>query len=95
MNITLTDSKMKRYILFLIAAFVAISVSAQRITHDFRDVSMSKALKIIEANTSKYRINFIYNELEDFTVTTSIDKKTIPDAIRDVIGFYPIRMTVG
>ncbi|WP_434502204.1 outer membrane beta-barrel protein [Prevotella sp.] len=85
---------MKRYILFLIAAFVAISVSAQRITHDFRDVSMSKALKIIEANTSKYRINFIYNELEDFTVTTSIDKKTIPDAIRDVIGFYPIRMTV-
>jgi hypothetical protein len=24
----------------------------------------------------------------------SIDKKTVPDAIRDVIGFYPIRMTV-
>ena len=85
---------MKRYILFLIASFVAISVSAQRITHDFRDVSMSKALKMIEANTSKYKINFIYNELEDFTVTTSIDKKTVPDAIRDVIGFYPIRMTV-
>lgn len=85
---------MKRYILFLIASLVAISVSAQRITHDFRDVSMSKALKIIEANTSKYKINFIYNELEDFTVTTSIGKKTVPDAIRDVIGFYPIKMTV-
>ncbi len=93
-NITLTDNKMKRYILFLIASLVAISVSAQRITHDFRDVSMSKALKIIEANTSKYKINFIYNELEDFTVTTSIDKKSVPDAIRDVIGFYPIKMTV-
>ena len=64
---------MKRYILFLIASLVAISVSAQRITHNFRDVSMSKALKMIEANTSKYKINFIYNELEDFTVTTSID----------------------
>ena len=85
---------MRRYILFLIASLVAISVSAQRITHDFRDVSMSKALKIIEANTSKYKINFIYNELEDFTVTTSIGKKTVPDAIRDVIGFYPIKMTV-
>ena len=90
----MTDNKIKRYILFLIASLVAISVSAQRITHDFRDVSMSKALKIIEANTSKYKINFIYNELEDFTVTTSIDKKTVPDAIRDVIGFYPIKMTV-
>ena len=85
---------MKRYILFLIASSVALSVSAQRITHDFRDVSMSKALKIIEENTSKYKINFIYNELEDFTVTTSIGKRTVPDAIRDVIGFYPIRMTV-
>ena len=85
---------MKRYILLLIVSFVAISIHAQRITRNFRDVPMSKALKIIEASTGKYKINFIYNELEDFTVTTSIDKKDIQDAVRDVIGFYPIKMTV-
>jgi len=85
---------MKRYILLLIASFVVISIHAQRITRNFREVPMSKALKIIEASTGKYKINFIYNELEDFTVTTGIDKKDIPDAIRDVIGFYPIKMTV-
>jgi hypothetical protein len=55
---------------------------------------MSKALKQIESSTKDYTINFIYNELEDFTVTTSVKNRSVPDAIRDVIGFYPIRMTV-
>jgi len=32
--------------------------------------------------------------LEDFRITTSVHHKTIPDAIRQMIGFYPIRMTV-
>ncbi len=85
---------MKRYILLLVVSFIAVSIHSQKITHNFRDVPLSKALKIIEASTGKYKINFIYNELEDFTVTTSIDNKTIPDAVREVIGFYPIKMTV-
>ena len=85
---------MKRYILLLIASFVALTINSQRVVHNFRDAPMSKALKMIESSASKYKINFIYNELEDFTVTTYVDSKTIPDAIRDVIGFYPIKMTV-
>ena len=40
-----------------------------------------------------YEINFLYNELEDFRVTTSVHRKTVPDAIRQMIGFYPIRMS--
>jgi hypothetical protein len=85
---------MKRYTLLLTAFFITIIVNAQRITCDFRGVSMSKALKKIEASTDKYTINFIYNELEDFTVAVSVDKKSIPDAVKDIIGFYPIRMSV-
>ena len=37
---------------------------------------------------------FLYNELEDFRITTSVHRKSVPDAIRQMIGFYPIRMTV-
>jgi hypothetical protein len=85
---------MKRHILFLIALFIVITAGAQKITHDFRNVSMSKALKEIEASTNKYSINFIYNELEDFTVTTSVKNKNVTDAIRQIMGFYPIKMTV-
>ena len=38
--------------------------------------------------------HFLYNELEDFRITTTIRRKTVPDAIRQMIGFYPIRMSI-
>ena len=69
------------------------SAIAQRITHNFNNASMSDALKYIQQQTSKHKIIFIYNELEDFKVTTSVKGKSVPDAIKQVIGFYPIRMT--
>ena len=69
------------------------TATAQRITHNFNNASMSDALKYIQQQTSKHKIIFIYNELEDFKVTTSVKGKSVPDAIKQVIGFYPIRMT--
>ena len=72
-----------------------MSANAQQITHRFNDVSMSDALKYLQGQTDRYRIVFIFNELEDFRVTTSIRNKSIPDAIRQLIGFYPISMTVN
>ena len=69
------------------------TATAQRITHNFNNASMSNALKYIQQQTSKHKIIFIYNELEDFKVTTSVKGKSVPDAIKQVIGFYPIRMT--
>ena len=69
------------------------TVMAQRITHNFQNVSMSDALKYVQQQTTKHKIVFIYNELEDFKVTTSVHNKSVPDAIKQLIGFYPIRMT--
>src|SRR5574344_3022793 len=85
---------MKRTLVLSVALFCIIAVYGQKITHEFKKVPMSKALKDIEASTDKYTINFIYNELEDFTVTKNIQKKNIPDAIQELIGLYPIKMTV-
>ena len=68
---------------------------AQRITRNFQNVSMSDALKYIQQQTGNHKIVFIYNELEDFTVTTNIKNKPVPDAIRQIIGFYPIQMIQG
>ena len=70
-------------------------VHAQRITRNFQNVSMSDALKYIRQQTDNHKIVFIYNELEDFTVTTNVKNKSVPDAIRQIIGFYPIQMTLG
>lgn len=73
---------MRRYFIMSIILFVALSISAQKISHEFRGISMSKALKQIEASGKDYTVNFIYNELEDFTVTTSVKNRSVTDAIR-------------
>lgn len=87
---------MTKHIAYLILAFLVMSlpVSAQRISHDFHNTSMSKALTAIAQSAADYHVNFVYNELEDFTVTTSIVKRSAPEAIRQIIGFYPIKMTI-
>ena len=79
----------------LLCGLVNSTAWAQRITHNFQNVSMSDALKYVQQQTSKHKIIFIYNELEDFTVTTHVKNKPVADAIRQIIGFYPIRMIQG
>ena len=66
---------------------------AQRITRQYNNVSFSEALKDLNAHQHKYTINFVYDELEDFKVTKSIRNQNVPNAIMQLIGFYPIRMT--
>ena len=57
-------------------------------------MSLSDALKQLAEQQTDYTIMFLYNELEDFRITTTISRKTLPEAIQQMIGFYPIRMTV-
>ncbi len=86
--------KMNLFLLMACVLFVNQAALAQRITHNFRNTSMSEALTVLAKNTKDYHINFMYNELEDFTVTTNIVKRTAPEAIQQIIGFYPMKMTI-
>ena len=87
--------RLRVLILFLSCCVTVMSVEAQQITHRFNRVSMSEALKYLQGQTDRYRIVFIFNELEDFSVTADVRGKSVPDAIRQLIGFYPISMTVN
>ena len=78
----------------LVCCFVFAGVQAQKITHEYNNVSLSEALRQLNEQTEEYTISFLYNELEDFRITTTIRRKTVPDAIRQMIGFYPIRMSI-
>ncbi len=80
--------------LFLCLIFLPLCAMAQKITHNFNHTSLSDALTYIAKNTKDYRVNFIYNELEDFTVTTYVVKQSVPDAIRQIIGLYPMHITI-
>lgn len=87
---------MRRFsaIIFLLCTF-ALAMSAQHIQRNYHDRSMSDVLIDLDKASKRYKISFIYNELEDFTVTQNVKTSNIPDAIRKVIGFYPMQMTVG
>lgn len=86
------SSKTICLLLFFLLAFVQQS-HAQRITRQYNNVSFSEALKDLNVRQHKYTINFVYDELEDFKVTKSIRNMSVPNAIMQLIGFYPIRMT--
>ena len=83
---------MKRLSFILLLCAIASVASAQKITHTFQDVPLSDALKYIQEQATDYNITFIYDELEDFRVTTHIQNKAVHDAILQIVGFYPIRV---
>ena len=51
---------------------VGDGTSGMRITREYNNVSLSDALRQLNAESTDYEINFIYNELEDFRITTTI-----------------------
>ena len=83
---------MKRLSLILLLCAIVSVCCAQKITHNFQDVSLSDALKYIQSQTTNYDLIFIYDELEDFRVTTNVLHKSVFDAIQQLVGFYPVRI---
>ena len=83
---------MKHFMIILIALCCFINVQGQMITRNYDNVSMSEALRDLNELSRDYTISFLYNELENFRVSTHIKRKSVPDAIMQIIGFYPIRI---
>ena len=83
---------MKR-IYMLLLCLVAMCAKAQQLSHDFQNVSLSEALIWIDHAQEDYKLNFIFDELEDFTVTTHLENVSVRDAVRQVCGFYPMLLT--
>ena len=83
---------MKHLVISLIALYCFFDVQAQKVTRNYDNVSMSEALRDLNELSSDYTISFMYNELEDFRVTTHLQNKPIPDAVVQIVGFYPVRV---
>ena len=83
---------MKHLFVILMALCGSVYMSAQKITRNYDNISMSEALRDLNEQSRDYNISFLYNELEDFRVTTHIRRQSVMDAIRQIIGFYPIRV---
>ena len=82
----------KRVVIILIAMCCFVDVLAQKVTRNYENVSMSDALLDLNEQFRDYNISFMYNELEDFRVTTHIKNKSVSEAILQIIGFYPVHV---
>ena len=74
---------------------VATAMQAQTVSRNYRQQSLPNVLMDLDRASSRYHITFIYNDLEDYTVTKRIREATIPDAVREVVGYYPMSVVVG
>ena len=84
---------MKRILYLIIIYAHCVSAHAQ---HVFQGTSLSKALIELDNSTKRYDISFVYDELEDFTVTKTVKRgRSLPEAVREVCGFYPVKVTVN
>ena len=83
---------MKYLVISLIALCCCASMYGQHVTRKYDNVSMSEALRDLNEQSRDYTISFMYNELEDFRVATSIKHKTVTEAIMQIVGFYPVRV---
>lgn len=86
---------MRKHLFLGILLLIVCGVQAQHITRNYNKTSLPHVLTDIDNASQRYTINFIYNELEDFTVTVNLRNRTVPEAIREVLGFYPMHMTVS
>jgi len=84
---------MKKYLFTAWLCVLTLCAQAQRISRHYQNESLSKVLEDLNVATSDKTIYFIYDELEDFTVTSHFDDLPIKEAIREVIGFYPMKVT--
>ena len=83
---------MKRLFILLLVCTAVCIVQAQKITRHYENQSLSHVLEDLNAATNRHEISFVYNDLEDFTVTCDIESLSIEDALIKVVGFYPVRI---
>jgi hypothetical protein len=65
---------------------------AQKITRNYKNQSLSRVLEDLNAATNRHEISFVYNDLENFTVTCKLEHLNLGDALMKVVGFYPVRI---
>jgi len=83
---------LRRVLCLTILTLITGSAGAQ---HVFRGTSLSEALIALDQSSNQYDISFVYDELEDFTVSRTVGRDVpLPDAVRQVCGFYPVRVVM-
>ena len=94
MQPTIIHKEMKRFVILFLTVILPLAMTkAQTVNHDFQDVSLSEALLTLDNDCDTITVNFVYDDLEDFRVTANVQGATIMQAVKQVCGYYPMRIT--
>lgn len=85
---------MKRLLSLLIAYLFVFSLLASRHDYSFSSKPLSQALTEIASDFRGTRINFIYNQLEDYRVTSDFSASDAATAVRKLVHSLPVTISV-
>ena len=85
-------TEMKRLLILLLLCAVVGMAYGQKITRSYQGESLSRVLEDLNAVTTRHEISFVYNDLEDFTVTCDFKRLSLEEALMKVVGFWPVRI---
>lgn len=81
---------MARIIMLICAMSAFIMASAETFSYRFNSTPLPEAIRRIMENHPDLDINFIYNELESYTTSATVDAGNAYDALRQTIGLNPV-----
>ena len=85
-------TEMKRLLILLLLCAVVGMAYGQKITRSYQGESLSRVLEDLNGVTTRHEISFVYNDLEDFTVTCDFKRLNLEEALMKVVGFWPVRI---
>ncbi len=84
---------MLRRLAIFFACLLSHLLVAQKITCDFHQASLSDALKYVQSQSPSHNILFIYDDMENYRITASFRDLDTEEAIRQLVGDLPIRIS--
>lgn len=84
---------MIRIFLFFMAALSVVSASSQTYRYKFSTTPVAEALSLISRQHQVININFIYDELENYTTDAEVSTDDPYEALRCIVAHNPIFVT--
>ena len=84
---------MNRFALILFGMMMTVPAFAEHYHYTFKETPVAKALSTLVKEHPDANITFIYNELDDYTTSASINTDNLKSAVKDIVARNPITVS--
>ena len=89
-KLSISTDEMARTIISILALTVIIMANAKTFSYRFKSTPLPIAIQRIMENNPELDINFIYDELENYTTSATVNADNAYSALRQTIGLNPV-----